>query len=90
VGNPLTSEVAAFRWLIAILIAAGTVALVAKVFGSIPGIYYGMFLLLVLAGFIVKGMIHMLGSPDEEEQLEEELEAVIHSDQPPEESPNSQ
>jgi len=67
VGNPLTSEVAAFRWMVAVLVAAASVALVAKLFGSTAGIFYGMFLLLVLAGFIVKGMIYMLGSPDEDE-----------------------
>ena len=75
-GNPLTSEVAAFRWMVAVLLAAVSVGLVAKLIGSIPAIYYGMFLLLVLAGFIVKGMIYMLGSPDEDEDDEAEDNVV--------------
>jgi len=73
VGNPLTSEVAAFRWLVAVLVAAGSVALVAKLVGSVAAIYYGMFLLLVLAGFIAKGMVYMLGSPDDDEDEGEDI-----------------
>lgn len=66
-GNPLTSEVAAFKWLVAVLIAAASVGLVAKLIGSVAAIYYGMFLLLVLAVFIARGLIYLMGSPDEEE-----------------------
>ncbi len=67
-GNPLTSEVAAFRWLVAVLVAAASVGLVAKLIGSVAAIYYGMFLLLVLAVFIARGLIYLMGSPDEDEE----------------------
>jgi len=80
VGNPLTSEVAAFRWMVAVLVAAASVALVAKLFGSTAGIFYGMFLLLVLAGFIVKGMIYMLGSPDDDEEEDDVVTELRNDD----------
>lgn len=73
-GNPLTSEVAAFRWVVAVLLAAISVGLVAKLIGSVAAIYYGILLLLVLAGFIAKGMVYMLSSPDEDEDEDENEE----------------
>ena len=65
-GNPLKSEGAAFRWLIAVLVGAATVILVTEVFGSAIGASLGFILLVVVTVFIIKGMIHMLGSPDED------------------------
>ncbi|MGB0121744.1 MAG: hypothetical protein WBP55_12410 [Solirubrobacterales bacterium] len=66
-GNPLTSEVAAFRWLVAILLGAGSVALASALFGSIVAIWYGLALIFILIGFIAKGMMYMLSSPDGDE-----------------------
>lgn len=66
-GNPLTSEVAAFRWLVAILLGAGSVALASALFGSIVAIWYGLALIFILIGFIAKGMTYMLSSPDGDE-----------------------
>lgn len=63
-GNPLTSEGAAFRWFIVVLVAAVSVGIVAKVFGSIPAIWYGMALIAIVSVVIAKGMIHLLGNPE--------------------------
>ena len=67
VGNPLTSEGAAFRWFVVVLVAAVTVGIVAKVFGSIPAIWYGMALIAIVSVVIAKGMIHLLGNPENDE-----------------------
>ncbi len=66
-GNPLSSEVAAFRWLIAVLIAAASVILIAKLIGSGAAVVWALVLLAVVSVFIVKGIAHMLGSPDDDE-----------------------
>lgn len=71
-GNPLTSETAAFKWLMAILVGAGSVALASVLFGSIFAIWYGLALIFVLIGFIVKGMTYMLGSPDDDKDEDED------------------
>ena len=71
VGNPLTSEGAAFRWFIVVLVAAVSVGIVAKVFGSIPAIWYGMALIAIVSVVIAKGMIHLLGNPENDEPKEE-------------------
>jgi hypothetical protein len=66
-GNPLKSEGAAFRWLVAVLIGAGLVILASELISSAVGAALGFILIAVVAVLIVKGMIHMLGSPDEPE-----------------------
>jgi len=72
VGNPLTSEGAAFRWFLLVLVAAVSVGIVAKIFGSTPGILYGMLLLTIVAVIVAKGMVHLLGNPENDEPAEEE------------------
>ena len=73
-GNPLKSEGAAFRWLIAVLVGAGSVILVTEIFGSVAGASLGFILIAIVSVFIVKGMIHMLGSPDQDKPEEDPLE----------------
>jgi hypothetical protein len=65
-GNPLKSEGAAFRWLVAVLAGAGSVVLVTELFGSAAGAALGLILITLVSIAIVKGMIHMLGSPDDD------------------------
>lgn len=65
-GNPLKSEGAAFRWLIAVLAGAGLVILSTQLFGSAVGAAFGFILIALVSVAIVKGMIHMLGSPDDD------------------------
>jgi hypothetical protein len=65
-GNPLKSEGAAFRWLIAVLVAAGLVILVTELLGSAAGASLGFILIVIVSVLIAKGMIHMLGSPDDD------------------------
>lgn len=64
-GNPLQDETVAFRWLIAILVAAATVALVAKLISPAAAVIWGITLLLVVGFVAVRAVIYMLGSPDE-------------------------
>lgn len=73
-GNPLTSEVAAFRWLVVVLVAAASVALVAKVISPTAGIIWGLVLIAAVSVSIVKGLAHMLGSPDDDEDAGEDDE----------------
>lgn len=63
-GNPLKSEGAAFRWLVAFIAGAALVILVALLMSSVAAALLGFILLAVVAVFIVRGMAHMLGSPE--------------------------
>ncbi|MBK5111023.1 MAG: hypothetical protein JJE10_06595 [Thermoleophilia bacterium] len=65
-GNPLTSEGSAFKWLVAVLVAALAVALVAKVISPTAGMVFALILVAIVAVPIVKGVAHMLGSPDDD------------------------
>jgi len=65
-GNPLKSEGAAFRWLAAVIAGAGSVIAVTVLLGSAIGAALGFILIAIVSVFIVKGTIHMLGSPDED------------------------
>ncbi len=69
VGNPLTSEGAAFRWFVVVLLAAISVGIVAKVIGPIPAIFYGMVLIAIVTVIIAKGMIHLLGNPENDKPV---------------------
>lgn len=66
-GNPLKSEAAAFRWLISVVVSAAVVVLVAELVSSTAGFLVGLVILAVYAVLIVRGLVHMLGTPDEEE-----------------------
>jgi membrane protein implicated in regulation of membrane protease activity len=66
-GNPLKSEGAAFRWLVAFIAGAVLVILVAVLMSSVAAALLGFILLAMVSVFIVRGMAHMLGSPDEDE-----------------------
>ena len=71
-GNPLTSEVAAFRWLIAVLLGAASVGLVARLISPQAGIFWGMILLGIVFVLIANGMRYMLGSPEDDEVEEDD------------------
>lgn len=66
-GNPLKSEGAAFRWLVAVIAGAVLVILVAVLMSSVAAALLGFILIAVVSVFIVRGMAHMLGSPDDDE-----------------------
>ncbi len=63
-GNPLESEGAAFRWLIAVLAGAAAVILAAVLISSLAGAIVGFLLLAAVSFLIARGVIHMLGSPE--------------------------
>ncbi|MFA9399627.1 MAG: hypothetical protein ACERKT_00795 [Acidobacteriota bacterium] len=65
-GNPLKSEGAAFRWLVAVLIAAIAIAATAKLISPAAGMILALVLAVAAAVPILKGLIHMLGSPDDD------------------------
>jgi membrane protein implicated in regulation of membrane protease activity len=65
-GNPLKSEGAAFRWLIAVIAGAALVILVAVLVSSAAAAVIGFLLIAAVSVLIAKGMIHMLGSPDDD------------------------
>jgi hypothetical protein len=65
-GNPLKSEGAAFRWLVAVLAGAGLVIAAAELISSAAGAAVALVLLVVVSVFIIRGVAHMLGSPDED------------------------
>lgn|GEM_PF-1544149 len=73
-GNPLKSEGAAFRWLVAVIAGATVVILVAVLMSSAAAALLGFILIAVVSVFIVKGMAHMLGSPDGDEDPTEQNE----------------
>ena len=66
-GNPLTSEVAAFRWLIVVLVGAASVGLVSKLISPVVAIFYGLVLIGIVCVIIIRGMSYLLGSPDDDE-----------------------
>ncbi len=66
-GNPLQDENVTFRWLVAILIAAVTVVLVAKLISPAAAVIWGIVLLIAVAVVAVRGIVYMLGSPDDDE-----------------------
>jgi uncharacterized membrane protein YccC len=66
VGNPLKSEAAAFRWLVSVVVSAAVVVLVAEVVSSTAGFLVGLVVLAIYTALILRGLIHMLGSPEED------------------------
>lgn len=74
-GNPLKSEGAAFRWLIAVIAGAAVVILAAVLISSVAGAIIGFLLIAVVTVMIARGMIHMLGSPDEDDDVPTDRQA---------------
>lgn len=66
-GNPFQDERVAFRWLLAILTAAATVVVVAKVISVGAAVVWGIVLLLVFGYGILRVFIWLIGSPDEDD-----------------------
>ncbi len=65
-GNPLKSEAAAFRWLVSVVVSAAVVVLVAEVVSSTAGFLVGLVVLAIYTALVLRGLIHMLGSPEED------------------------
>ena len=65
-GNPLKSEVSAFRWLVAVLITTIVIAAMARLVSPAAGMILALVLAVAAAVPILKGLIHMLGSPDDD------------------------
>jgi hypothetical protein len=65
-GNPLKSEGAAFRWLVAVIVGAAAVILVAVLMSSVAAALLGLILIAAVSFIIIRGMAHMLGSPDDD------------------------
>jgi hypothetical protein len=74
-GNPLKSEGAAFRWLIAVIAGAVVVILAAVLVSSVAGAIIGFLLIAAVSVAIARGMIHMLGSPDGDETADRRADA---------------
>jgi hypothetical protein len=68
VGNPLKSEAAAFRWLVSVVASAALVILVAELVSSTAGFIVGLVVLGVYTVLVVRGLIHMLGSPEQDRE----------------------
>lgn len=73
-GNPFEDERVAFRWLIAVLIAAVTVVIAAKAISPIAAVIWGIVLLGVFGFGLVRVAIYLLGSPDDDEDPEVDRE----------------
>jgi len=67
-GNPFQDERVAFRWLIAILLAAATVVILAKAVSATAAIIWGIVLLLVFGYGLVRVLAWLVGSPDGEDE----------------------
>jgi len=70
-GNPLESEMSAFRWLIVVMVAGVSVVAVAKVISAQAGIVYGTALLFYVGFLVIKGVLGEIRDPEE---LEEEYD----------------
>ena len=64
-GNPLESEQAAFRWLVAVMIGTGLVILVALVVSKSLAVALALFLAGFVAFLAIRGIIGMLRPPDD-------------------------
>lgn len=82
-GNPLKSEGAAFRWLMAVIAGAVAVILVAVLMSSVAAALLGLILILIVSVFIIKGMAHMLGSPDDDLEAQSPPEPDAPAGTPP-------
>jgi hypothetical protein len=66
-GNPIERESAAFSWLIVVIIAAISVGLVGKLISPLAAVIWVVILLGIVSVPIFRGLVHQLGSPDDEE-----------------------
>ena len=73
-GNPLESEQAAFRWLVAVIIATSFVIFVALVISKPVAVAIGLILIAFVTVLAIKGIIGMLRPPDEDEPQDPEQE----------------
>ncbi|MCO5315993.1 MAG: hypothetical protein M9938_07515 [Solirubrobacterales bacterium] len=66
-GNPFQDEGVAFRWLIAVLLAAVTVVIAAKAISGVVAVIWGILLLGIFGYAAVRVLIYLISSPDDEE-----------------------
>jgi len=66
-GNPIERESAAFSWLIVVIIAAVSVGLVGKLISPLAAVIWILILLAAVSVPIFRGLVHQLGSPDDDE-----------------------
>jgi hypothetical protein len=66
-GNPIERESAAFSWLIVVIIAAISVGLVGKLISPLAAVIWVVILLGIVSVPIFRGLVHQLGSPDDDE-----------------------
>lgn len=66
-GNPFQDEGVAFRWFVTVLIAAATVVFAAKVISATAAVIWGIVLLAVFGYGLVKVLIYLISSPDEDD-----------------------
>jgi hypothetical protein len=67
-GNPLESEQAAFRWVVAVVIATSFVILVALLISKPVALIVGLILVGIVTVSAIKGIIGMLRPPDDEDE----------------------
>ena len=67
-GNPLESEQAAFRWVVAVAIATGFVILIALLVSKPVALIVGLILVGVVTVSAIKAIIGMLRPPDEQDE----------------------
>lgn len=70
-GNPLESEQAAFRWLVAVLLGTGLVIVIALAISRPVGLIVGLILVGLVTVSAVKGIAGMLRPPDPADDDEE-------------------
>lgn len=67
-GNPLESEQATFRWLVAVMAGTGFVILIALVVSKPLGVAIALILVGLVAVLAIRGIIGMLRPPDEDDE----------------------
>jgi hypothetical protein len=67
-GNPLESEQAAFRWLVAVIVGTGLVIAIALLISKPVALLIGLALVGFVAFLAIKGIAGMLRPPEEEQK----------------------
>ena len=71
-GNPLESEQAAFRWLVAVILGTGFVIAIALLVSKPVALLIGLALIGFVLFLAIKGIAGMLRPPDEDQNVSEE------------------
>lgn len=70
-GSPLRDERVAFRWLIAVLLGAALIILTTELISAKAGMIVLIILVVLVAIPMFRGLVHMLGSPDDDRDDED-------------------